>query len=137
MTPALENLIWSRAKGRCEYCQISQEADELTFEIDHIVPRKHRGGTTPNNLALACFPCNRSRLCNLSGIDPRTRRIVRLFHPRRMKWRRHLRWDGPWLVGRTPTGRATVVTLNINDPMRVRLRTELMSNGEFPPNTES
>lgn len=131
MKSSLENLVWRRANGRCEYCQISHEFDEMTFEIDHVVAQKHRGKTTASNLALACFPCNHHKLTDLSGIDPRTRRIVRLFHPRRMKWQRHFRWDGPWLVGRTMTGRATVITLNINAPLRVRLRSELLSTGDF------
>jgi hypothetical protein len=133
MKSSLEDLVWQRAKGRCEYCQMPQEFDELTFEIDHVIAQKHRGKTTAGNLALACFPCNKNKLSDLSGIDPVTRRIVRIFHPRRMSWRRHFRWDGPWLVGRTPVGRATIVTLNINAPLRVRLRGELLANGDFPP----
>lgn len=68
-----------------------------------------------------------------SGVDPSSRKIVRIFHPRRMKWHKHFRWEGPWLVGRTTVGRSTVVTLKMNDPLRVRLRMELIQNGEFPP----
>jgi hypothetical protein len=132
MNSSLEKLIWERAHERGEYCQMPQEFDELTFEIDHIIPEKHRGKTTAGNLALACFPCNKHKLRNLSGIDPVTRRIVRIFHPRRMRWGRHFRWDVSWLVGRTPVGRATVATLNINAPLRVRLRSELIANGDFP-----
>jgi len=136
MKSSLENLVWQRAKGRCEYCQIAQDFDELTFEVDHIIAQKHRGKTTAGNLALACFSCNKHKSSDLSGIDPETRRIVRLFHPRRMKWHRHFRWDGPWLVGLTSIGRATVATLEINAPLRVRLRSELMGNADFPPTAE-
>ena len=133
MNAVLENLVWKRANRRCEYCQIAQEFDELTFEIDHVIAEKHRGKTIASNLALACFSCNKHKGTDLSGIDPVTRRIVRLFHPRRMRWSRHFRWDGPWLVGRTPVGRATVFTLAINAPLRVRLRSELMVAGDFSP----
>jgi hypothetical protein len=112
-----------------------QVFDVLTFEIDHIIPQKHRGKTSSSNLALACFPCNKNKLSDLSGIDPKTRRIVRIFHPRRMVWNRHFRWDGPWLVGRTAVGRATIITLDINAPLRVRLRNELIANAEFPPSS--
>ena len=108
------------------------QLDDLSFEIDHVVARKHGGKTKRNNLALACFPCNRHKSSDLSGIDPVTRKVARLFDPRCMKWRRHFRWDGPWLVGRTQTGRATVATLAINLPARVWLRSELIVNGEFP-----
>ena len=133
MKVALEKLVWDRAGHCCEYCQMPQEFDELTFEIDHIIPQKHRGKTSFSNLALSCFPCNKHKLSDLSGIDPKTRRISRIYHPRRMVWSRHFRWDGPWLVGRTAVGRATIVTLDINAPLRVRLRNELIANGEFPP----
>jgi hypothetical protein len=46
MKAALEQLVWERANGRCEYCQMSQEFDVLTFEVDHIIAQKHRGETT-------------------------------------------------------------------------------------------
>jgi hypothetical protein len=57
---------------------------------------------------------------------------VRLFNPRRHKWARHFRWDGPLLVGRTPIGRVTVHVLGMNDPIRVALRQELIEEGLFP-----
>ena len=133
MKSSLENLIWKRADGRCEYCQVAQVYDELTFEIDHIIAQKHGGRTIKANLCLACFPCNKNKSSDLSGVDPQTKRIIRLFHPRRLKWEEHFRWDGPWLVGRSMIGRATVATLKINAPLRVRLRSELMADGDFPP----
>ena len=37
-----------------------------------------------------------------------------LFNPRRQKWDRHFRWDGPLLVGRTAIGRTTIRVLQIN-----------------------
>jgi hypothetical protein len=40
MKSSLENLVWQGAEERCEYCQISQEFDELTFEIDHIIAHR-------------------------------------------------------------------------------------------------
>ena len=55
MEHALEELVWRRAGGRCEYCQVAQEHDLLPFEIDHVIAKKHRGPTRANNLCLACF----------------------------------------------------------------------------------
>jgi hypothetical protein len=107
--------------------------DELQFEIDHIIAVQHGGRTVAGNLALACFADNHHKGPNLAGLDPKTRRIVRLFNPRRHAWDRHFRWDGPVLVGRTATGRATVVVLGINVVHRVRLREQLMLEGVFPP----
>ena len=36
MDAALSQLVWQRAKGRCEYCQMPQAADDDPFEIDHM-----------------------------------------------------------------------------------------------------
>jgi hypothetical protein len=109
-----------------------QALDDLPFEVDHVIPQQHHGPTTAANLALACFRCNRRHGPNLAGIDPKTRAMVRLFHPRRHKWSRHFRWDGPVLVGRTAVGRATVDVLAINLPLRVRHRAQLMAEGSWP-----
>ena len=125
-------LVWSRAGACCEYCRISQQHDEPAFEIDHIIPRKHLGKTIAINLALSCFHCNRYKGSNLSGRDPVTRLTAPLFNPRRHKWERHFRSEGPLLVGRTPVGRATVATLRINDYLRVLLRKELIEENAVP-----
>jgi 5-methylcytosine-specific restriction endonuclease McrA len=134
MEQALQDLVWRRANRRCEYCRVAQENDRLPFEIDHIIALKHRGPTRASNLCLACFACNNHKGPNISGIDSRTNKIVPLFNPRRHKWHRHFRWDdGAILVGRTPTGRATVAVLEINLDYRVEFRRELIHNGLFPP----
>ena len=133
MDRALEELVWRRACGRCEYCQLPDEYDELHFEIDHIIAKKHRGPTRASNLCLACFACNNHKGTNLSGIDPKTGRIVPLFNPRRHKWGRHFRWSGSVLIGRTPIGRATILVLEINLDYRVDLRQGLLDEGLFPP----
>lgn len=133
MDAALEELVRQRAQYRCEYCQMPQEFDGFTHEIDHVIARKHRGPTVAGNLALACFPCNNHKGPNLAGIDRVTRRLTRLFHPRRHKWARHFRWEGPLLAGRTAIGRVTVEVLLINDSDRVRLRETLIDEGVFPP----
>lgn len=110
-----------------------QRYDRRTFEIDHVIPLCHGGPTRAANLCLACFFCNSFKGPNLAGIDPKTKKIVPLFHPRRHKWHRHFRWDGPRLVGRTPAGRATLVVLRINLALRVDHRLGLIEEGVFPP----
>jgi hypothetical protein len=109
-----------------------QEYDELPFQVDHIIAKQHGGVTSPKNLCLACFACNHHKGPNIAGFEERTGRVVPLFHPRRQKWLRHFRWDGPVLVGRTAAGRVTVTTLAINLPYRVGLRRELIHAGLFP-----
>ena len=124
----LRELIWRRAGDRCEYCKMPQEYDDGTFEIDHIVAAGHGGLLNDMNLCLACFGCNNFKGPNLSGRDIKTKKTVVLFNPRR----HHFRWDGPFLVGRTPTGRATIATLRINLDHRVASRQELIDEGVFP-----
>ena len=133
MNPRLERLIWRRAQRICEYCQMPRECDELPFEIDHILARKHGGVTTARNLALSCFSCNNHKGPNIAGRDPLTGRIVRLFHPRRDKWLHHFQWSGAFLEGCTSIGRATIAVLEINLPHRVNLRLALIQEQLFPP----
>lgn len=133
MDEALAQHVRDRAGGFCEYCRIPETHDRPGFEIEHIVARQHRGKTVASNLAAACFTCNHRKGPNLAGRDPTTGKLTPLFHPRRMKWEKHFRWDGPVLVGRTAIGRTTIAVLGINHPLRVRLREELIEEGLFPP----
>jgi hypothetical protein len=132
MDAALTRQVWQRANHCCEYCQTPQDYDDATFEIDHIIARKHGGLAIASNLALSCFWCNSFKGSDLAGLDQRTRKLTPLFHPRRHKWSRHFRWDGPFLRGRTPIGRVTIAVLQINDPFRVELREGLIEEGVFP-----
>jgi hypothetical protein len=109
-----------------------QQHDDIPFEIDHIIAESHGGPTEAGNLALACFHCNNFKGPNLAGVDETTPQITRLFHPRRHKWGRHFRWEGAYLVGRTPVGRATVAVLRINLLTRFLHRQFLMNEGVYP-----
>ncbi len=133
MNKALEQLVWRRARGRCEYCYLPHEHSCIPFEIDHIIARKHGGRTIASNCAVSCFYCNTFKGPNLSGIDDETGKIVRLFHPRRHKWSAHFTWDGPVLIGKSSIGRATIAVLQINQPDAIAAREALIAEGVFPP----
>ena len=133
MDDNLVQRVRRRADFSCEYCRLPETYSPLAFEIDHIIARKHRGATVVANLAFACFACNNHKGPNIAGIDPASGNVTRLFHPRRHKWSRHFRWDGPILVGRTPIGRVTITVLEINLPYRVAFRRSLMKESVFPP----
>ncbi|MFL5241456.1 MAG: HNH endonuclease [Gemmataceae bacterium] len=126
MDDVLVQLIWDRAKSTCEYCLLPQEFSHLTFELDHVIATCHGGPTRASNLALSCFYCNRYKGPNIAGLDPPSKKISPLFHPRRHKWNRHFRYDGPILMGLTPKGRATIAVLQINQPEAVALREALI-----------
>jgi hypothetical protein len=130
MDEPTRELVRQRAGQRCEYCRIHQEDDPLfAFHIEHIIAQQHGGTDSPSNLALACHQDNLHKGPNLTGIDPVTKKLSRLFNPRRHKWRRHFRWDGPILVGRTAIGRTTVAVLAMNLPHRITLREALLAAG--------
>lgn len=132
MDAATRDRVRRRAEDRCEYCRLSQRYSELTHHIEHIVARQHGGSDELDNLALACHRCNLHKGPNLTGIDPATGQIVPLFHPRRDEWQQHFRARGAHLEGLTPSGRATVRLLAMNDPRRLELRSELLARGERP-----
>jgi hypothetical protein len=105
----------------------------VPFPIDHIIARQHGGATVLGNLALSCLHDNSHKGPNIAGLDPLTKRITKLLNPRRHKWERHFRWDGPILVGKTAVGRTTIVVLAMNDPAVVEVREALIDEGLFRP----
>src|SRR5262249_22546398 len=132
-----ESLAWEvreRAGHACEYCRMSQAYyPTVPFPIDHVIARQHGGPTTLGNLAPSCLHDNLHKGPNIAGIDPLTRKLTKLFNPRRHKWERHFRWDGPYPIGRTGVGRTTVVVLAMNDPDVIQVRRSLIEEGLFPP----
>jgi HNH endonuclease len=127
MDAATERLVRKRADGRCEYCRLPQSWSRVPFELDHIIPRKHRGRTVAGNLALACYYCNVYKGPNLTGIDPTSGKLTRLYHPRQHKWGYHFRFEGSTLAGRTTIGRTTIEVLQMNHPQMVGIRDILMA----------
>jgi hypothetical protein len=133
MEKSLVQEVWRRAGNACEYCRMPQAFYGTRHQIDHVIAEQHKGPTTLDNLALACFPCNNHKGPNLSSVDPLTGKVVRLFNPRRDRWARHFAWDGPRLLGKTARGRATIELLAINHPDYVAVREALIAEGVFPP----
>ncbi|HEY2827882.1 MAG TPA: HNH endonuclease [Pirellulales bacterium] len=120
---ATRRQVRTRAGDACEYCALRQEHSPLaSLHVEHIIPRKHGGGDSLDNLALACIDCNLAKGTNLTGIDPLSDQIVQLFHPRRQRWEDHFAWQGVLLTGKTAEGRATIEVLRINSEEQVQLR---------------
>jgi len=128
---SVREIVWSRADGRCEYCGWPQSLTVLPHELDHIVAQQHHGATEESNLCLACALCNAHKGPNLSGIDPQTGQLTRLFHPRKDLWTGHFRWRGAVLEGSSDVGRVTIDVLKINAPERVLMRQLAIQAGFF------
>ena len=73
----LDEIVRIRARGRCEYCQMSQVLQGATFHVEHIVPRSLGGQTEAENLALACPGCNLRKADKTQAVDPKPRRRSR------------------------------------------------------------
>jgi hypothetical protein len=103
--------------------------------MDHIVPLSHGGSNAVENLALACFPCNRRKSDRQETMDPETGAAVRLFHPRQDQWTEHFIWssDGLTIIGQTAIGRATVQALELNRERARLLRAADQAVGRHPP----
>ncbi|MGE3819995.1 MAG: HNH endonuclease [Isosphaeraceae bacterium] len=132
MNGSLEERVRKRAKHRCEYCRIPAFISEFTFPLDHVIAQQHGGETTFENLALSCPHDNYHKGPNLTGIDPVTKKLTRLFNPRRNRWGSHFAWDGPVIVAKTAVGRTTLYVLAMNHPDRVEVRRILIEAGLFP-----
>jgi len=125
MDSRLRTLVKERASHACDYCRVPESLSYDPFHIEHIVAKKHRGGDDDGNLCLACQNCNLHKGSNLSGIDPDSGKVVELFHPKRDAWEDHFIFRGPYIDRKTPTGRATVHVLAMNDDDQVAIREAL------------
>jgi hypothetical protein len=124
--------VRSRAGNGCEYCLIHEDDVFEAHEADHIVAEQHGGPTAADNLAYACWDCNRRKGPNLSSVDPETGEVVRLFDPRRDPWIEHFRLDAFRIVPLTLIGRATAALLRLNSPERLRVRATLHQIQLYP-----
>lgn len=132
IAPAFRRVVHGRARGCCEYGRVPESGVLLPHEPDHIISEQHGGKPTLQNLALACFHCNRHKGPNLTSIDPGTGQIVPLFNPRNDRWSEHFRIQGFRVLPLTPTGRATAALLKFNVPERLRTRKALVQAGKYP-----
>jgi HNH endonuclease len=107
----------------------------MEFEVEHLYPRALGGDDEVRNLALSCRSCNLRKLQATRAVDPVTGIAVLLFNPRRDVWLEHFTFiaETREIIGRTPTGRATVARLDLNRAQMIRARLLWSVTGWFPP----
>ena len=98
-------------------------------EPDHIRARQHGGLSVFENLAFACFLCNRYKGPNIASFDPLTGQLVLLFNPRTQLWHEHFEWEGAFIQPPTAEARVTVNLLRLNDKERLAERQTLLEAG--------
>jgi hypothetical protein len=125
--------VRQRAGRRCEYCRFHEDHLPLwPFHLEHIVAEQHSGSDALENLAWSCQRCNLHKGTNLSGVDPDSGRIVRLFHPRKDHWNRAFTVENDGRIrGLNAIGRATVWLLNMNSAERVEMRRILLDTAQW------
>ena len=130
-----QRLVRQRARQLCEYCHTAELWQYVRFTIDHITPLSQGGSDDTDNLALACFHCNRRKAGRVSAVDPASGETADLFNPRLQSWSIHFAWsaDGLRVVGQTPQGRATVAALVMNRERILSIRAADRAIGRHPP----
>ncbi len=135
ISDAVRQQVYEKANHRCEYCQTSRRLIGMPLVLDHIIPKSAGGSDERNNLAAACYRCNEFKWAKTHAIDPATGELVPLFHPRQQRWFEHFTWTngGTHIAGLTPTGRATVVALRLNNEYVVEARILWIARDWHPP----
>lgn len=133
MNPLYPNVA-RRAGHRCEYCHAPEAVTTFEFEVEHIMPQASGGGDSQDNLALSCRACNAFKAARREGTDAETGETVPLYHPRRDAWEPHflVEPETDLIIGKTATGRVTVVLLRMNSPAQVAARRHWRRLGLFP-----
>jgi HNH endonuclease len=135
ISESTQNQVRQRAKFLCEYCHASEQWQYVSFTVDHVIPLTKGGANSIDNLALACFHCNRQKSDKLKAFDEQSLSEVSLFNPRTDSWPEHFIWstDTLLIIGLTPTGRATVVALAFNRARIINIRAADREIGRHPP----
>ncbi len=131
----LRQIVAARSDYRCAYCLTDEQITGGLFTLDHIIPYSLGGQTTAENLCLACWDCNLIKGKRVVGVDPITSQTVPLFHPYRQRWVDHFTWhtDGLYIIGLTPTARATIEVIKLNRPPLLHARRWWVEAGWHPP----
>src|SRR5438067_4033994 len=133
---AVDRRVRAAARNRCGYCLSPQHLVMARLEIEHLIPRSKGGPDDESNLWLSCPICNRYKSDQTEAADPETGQVVPLCNPRLQDWFEHFAWtsDGLRIIGRTPTGRATVAALHLSDdPDALEVRSYWVLAGWHPP----
>lgn len=132
---AVRDGVAEQSKHRCGYCLTAEAIVGTFMEYDHLIPEALGGPTMEDNLWLACSLCNDYKGDRIAGLDPVTNEVAPLYDPRRQVWSDHFQWivEGSHIAGLTPTGRATVIVLNLNRAVLVIARRAWVAVGWHPP----
>jgi HNH endonuclease len=135
ITSQQKDFITQRAQGCCEYCWSQLKFSPDPFSIEHIIPLSKGGTYDLDNLALSCQGCNNRKYNHLEAYDPIDGKLAPLYHPRQQSRSKHFIWSDDFteMIGISPSGRATIVRLQLNRKGVVNLRRVLTASDLHPP----
>ncbi len=130
--------VRQRAKYMCEYCHASEQWQYVPFTVDHVIPLSKGGKNSIENLALACFHCNRQKSDKVIVIHEESGAEVFLFNPRIDYWEEHFVWstDALKIIGLTAIGQATIIALAFNRQRIINIRAADREVGRHPPESD-
>lgn len=132
---SIQEAVRQRSDQLCEYCHAAERWQYVRFPVDHVILVQSGGVDSLDNLALACFHCNRKKSVPRTGLDPESGEEVALFNPRQDTWSTHFIWsnDGLRIVGLTAIERATIARLELNRDRVLNIRAADKEVGRHPP----
>ncbi|MCD8485934.1 HNH endonuclease [Kamptonema cortianum] len=135
ISEATQEQVRQRANYLCEYCHASEQWQYVRFTVDHVIPLSKGGLNSIENLALACFHCNRRKSDKVVAIDEKSGAEIPLFNPRCDRWNEHFIWsrDGLSIIGLTSKGQVTVETLAFNRERILNIRAADWEIRRHPP----
>ncbi len=132
VSQALRQFVTDRAYHVCEYCLVHEDDVYHGCEVDHIQAVKHGGLTVAENLAYACFHCNRHKGSDLGSVSHRSGELLRFYNPRVDRWNDHFSWS-EWIIDPvTDIGEVTARLLEFNHPERAAFRKLLAETARYP-----
>lgn len=127
--------VCRRARFLCEYCHTNERWQYVRFTIDHIIPNDD---DSLENLALACFHCNRRKSNKISVRDDQSDKEIPLFNPRTDFWKDHFAWanDKITIIAKTETGQITIDLLELNRERILQIRLADVAVKRHPPDED-
>ena len=134
-SPEIQEKVRHRADYLCEYCHTNERWQYVHFTIDHVLPNDDNA---LENLALACFHCNRRKSDKINILDEASNEIISIFNPRFHSWREHFEWsaDKISILPKTKIGEVTLELLQLNRTRILLIRQADVAVNRHPPEND-
>jgi HNH endonuclease len=128
----IQQTVRQRADYLCEYCHTNERWQYVRFTIDHILPNDD---DSLENLALACFHCNRRKSNKISVFNAELNEHIPIFNPRLHLWTEHFEWseNNISILPKSKIGEAAIELLELNRQRILLIRDADVLVNRHPP----